>query len=116
MIFPVTIDANRGPSVLVGIVKELDSSLEYKPDEYVSGGPTIAAIDGQRLAEHMFDQVQFPEFLKYPPPALPRGWVRTPDRCKGEDSFGRDQPIWVLRDYGRKFAQEQQRQLDRDAA
>jgi hypothetical protein len=44
------------------------------------------------------------------------GGSPTPDRCKGEYRFGRDQPIRIFRDRGFKLAQKQQRQLDRDAA
>ena len=116
MILPMAIDANRSPAMLVRIVKELDPSLEHKSDQCVRSRPAIAVIHGQRLAEHMLDQVQFFVFLKNPAPVLPGGRVPAPDRCKGEHRFGRDQPIRIFRDHGLKFAQEQQRQLDRDAA
>ena len=64
----------------------------------------------------MLDQVRFFVFLESPAPVLPRERIPAPDRCKGEYRLGRDQPFRILCDHGFKFAQEQQGQLDRDAA
>ena len=116
MILPMAIDANASPAVLVRIMKELDSSLQHKSDQSVRSRPALAVIHGHRLAQHMLDQVRFFVFLKNPAPVLPGEWIRAPDRCKGEHRLGRDQPLRIFRDQGLKFAEEQQGQLDRDAA
>ena len=73
-------------------------------------------IQGHRLAEHMLDQIRFFVFLENPAPVLPGDRIPAPDRRKGEYRLGRDQPLRIFCDQGLKFAQEQQRQLDRDAA
>ena len=116
VILPMAIDPNGSPAVLVRIVKELDSRLEHKSDQSVRSRPAVAVIHGQRLAEHMLDQVRFFVFLENPAPVLPRERIPAPDRCKGEYRLGRDQPLRIFCDHGLKFAQEQQGQLDRDAA
>jgi len=111
----MAIDPNGSPAVLVRIVKELDSSLEHKPDQSVRSG-SLAAINRHRLVEHILDQSRFLVLLKNPAPMLPGERIPAPDRGKGEYRLGRDQPLRILRDHGLKFAQEQSGQLDRDAA
>ena len=116
MILPVAIDANASPAVLVRIVKEFDSGLEHKSDQSVGSGPAVAVIQRHRTAEHMLDQVRLFVFLENPAPVLPRERIPAPDRGKGEYRLGRDQALRIFCDQGLKFAQEQQGQLDRDAA
>jgi hypothetical protein len=115
MILPVAIDAKGSPAVLVGIVEEFDSRLEDESDQSVCGGIAFGMIQGQRRAEHVFDQVRFFIFLQSPAPMLPRERIPASDRCKGEYRLGRNELFRIL-DHGFKFAQEQQGQLDRDAA
>ena len=116
MILPVAVDPNASPAVLARIVKELDSSLEHKSDQPVRSGSAIAVIQAQRLAEHVPDQIPFFVFLENPAPVLPRDRIPAPDRCKGEYRLGREQALRIFCDHRLKFAQEQQGQLDRDAA
>ena len=116
MILPVAVDAKGSPAVLVGIVKEFDSRLEHESDQSVRGGITVAVFQRQRRAEHVLDQFRFFILLKNPAPVLPRDRIPASDRCKGEYRLGRDQPFRIVCDQRFKFAQEQQGQLDRDAA
>src|SRR5208337_4652871 len=107
MILEVAIDPNGSPGVLVGIVKELDSRLEHQSDQSVRSRPAVAALQGQRRAEHVLEQVRFFVLLENPAPVLPGEWIPTPDRGKGEYRLGRHQPLGILCDYRLKFTQEQ---------
>ena len=116
VILPMAIDAQGSPAVLVRIVKELDSGLQHQSNQPVRCRPTRGLIQANRLAEHMLNQVRFFVFLEEPAPALPGERMRAPDRGKGEHGLGRDQQLRIFRDPGLKFAQEEQGQLDGDAA
>ena len=115
-ILEVPIDPNGSPAMLVGIVKEFDSRLEHKSGQSVRSGAAVALFQRQRTAEHVLEQLRLLVFLKNPAPMLPRDRIPTSNRRKREYRLGRDQPLGILWDHGLKFAQEQQRQLDRDAA
>src|SRR5208337_2710238 len=116
VILEVPIDPHGGPAVLVRIAEELDSGLEHQPDQSVRSRPAVAALQGQRSAEHVLDQVRFFVLLEDPAPVLPGERIPAPDCGKGEYRLGRDQPLRIFRDQGLEFTQEQQGQFDRDAA
>src|SRR5215469_14281249 len=116
MVLEVSVDPNRSPAALVGIVKQFDPGVERKPNQPVSRVVADGRVSRNRIGEHVLDQFGFVVLLQNPAPALPGRRIRASDCRKREHRLGRDQPVGIIRDLGLKLAQEQQRQLDCDAA
>ena len=57
IVLPVLINLNRGPAVLLRIVKELDPGVKRKGDQPGSVRFPPAAINPRRLAQHVLDDV-----------------------------------------------------------
>src|SRR5579863_8526636 len=72
IVFPVLINLNRRPAVLLGIVEELDPGMQRESDEPGRVRCPFAATNPRRLAQHVLDHLSLLIFDQDRTPPIPR--------------------------------------------